>query len=138
MGYLTGEYWLGSLMCIFMHLILDKFYMPFFPFIVAAWNHTFIEGIFWSRRTLSAIFKLETLSHSEFPIEKYQLFTEYTKLTTGNVSLVNICSYFVQLSSEGKKKYLTQGDNNQVDDRGLYPYHKNYLTDEDILGTPIL
>lgn len=33
---------------------------------------------------------------------------------------------------------LTKGDNNRVNDRGLYPRNKNWLNDKDLIGTILL
>ena len=40
----------------------------------------------------------------------------------------------VKTNKEGKKLYLTKGDNNNVDDRGLYPRNVFYLEEEHIIG----
>lgn len=40
----------------------------------------------------------------------------------------------VQINSKGEKKYLTKGDNNPVDDRGLYPRGQMYLDEPQIVG----
>jgi len=37
-------------------------------------------------------------------------------------------------SETGEKKYLTKGDNNQVDDRGLYATGQKWIEPKDILG----
>ena len=39
-----------------------------------------------------------------------------------------------QIDKEGNRKYLTKGDNNPVDDRGLYPKGLTYLTDDMVVG----
>merc|ERR1711915_841996 len=39
---------------------------------------------------------------------------------------------------KGEKAYLTKGDNNQFDDRGLYPPKMNFITAKDIIGTPVV
>ena len=40
----------------------------------------------------------------------------------------------VQIDGDGKRKYLTKGDNNPVDDRGLYNKGVLYLTDSMVVG----
>ena len=40
----------------------------------------------------------------------------------------------IQKNSEGSLRYLTKGDNNPVDDRGLYPRGQNYLLEKQIVG----
>ena len=42
-----------------------------------------------------------------------------------------------QVDKEGNRKYLTKGDNNPVDDRGLYPSRVHYLTDDMVVGKVI-
>ncbi|KAI9914898.1 hypothetical protein PsorP6_007577 [Peronosclerospora sorghi] len=37
-------------------------------------------------------------------------------------------------ASDGHHVYLTKGDNNNVDDRGLYAYGQSWLEREDIVG----
>lgn len=37
-------------------------------------------------------------------------------------------------SEDGQSKYLTKGDNNMVDDRGLYAPGQMWLSREDIVG----
>ena len=37
-------------------------------------------------------------------------------------------------SETGEIKYLTKGDNNQVDDRGLYAPGQRWITPKDIIG----
>ena len=39
-----------------------------------------------------------------------------------------------QVDKKGARKYLTKGDNNPVDDRGLYPKGVHYLTDSMVVG----
>lgn len=40
----------------------------------------------------------------------------------------------MQKNSEGQTRYLTKGDNNPVDDRGLYPRGQSYLLEKQIVG----
>ena len=40
----------------------------------------------------------------------------------------------VQKNNDGSLRYLTKGDNNPVDDRGLYPRGQFYLTEKQIVG----
>ena len=39
-----------------------------------------------------------------------------------------------QIDKDGNRKYLTKGDNNPVDDRGLYPKGLTYVTDDMVVG----
>ena len=39
-----------------------------------------------------------------------------------------------QIDEKGNRKYLTKGDNNPVDDRGLYPKGLTYLTEDMVVG----
>ena len=40
----------------------------------------------------------------------------------------------VQTNEKGEVRYLTKGDNNPVDDRGLYPRGQHYLKDKQVIG----
>ena len=40
----------------------------------------------------------------------------------------------MQTDAKGNKKYLTKGDNNMVDDRGLYGRGIYYISDAQIVG----
>lgn len=40
----------------------------------------------------------------------------------------------IQKNSDGQLRYLTKGDNNPVDDRGLYPRDQHYLMEKQIIG----
>lgn len=40
----------------------------------------------------------------------------------------------MKTDKQGKKLYLTKGDNNNVDDRGLYPRNTFYLEEDHIIG----
>ena len=40
----------------------------------------------------------------------------------------------IQEDKQGVRSYLTKGDNNPVDDRGLYPRGVNYIREEAIVG----
>ena len=46
-----------------------------------------------------------------------------------NIPIVHRVS-IVQTNDKGEKRYLTKGDNNPVDDRGLYPRGQTYLREE--------
>jgi len=42
--------------------------------------------------------------------------------------------YFCYLRGNGTTKFLTKGDNNRVDDRGLYAPGQLWLTPRDVVG----
>ena len=45
--------------------------------------------------------------------------------------------HLISYSAEGKQLLLTKGDNNEVDDRGLYNPDQLWLTREDVLGRAV-
>ena len=47
-----------------------------------------------------------------------------------NIPIVHRVTNVQTQDSNGEKRYLTKGDNNPVDDRGLYPRGQYYLTED--------
>lgn len=47
---------------------------------------------------------------------------------------MRVSVFFVVSRSNGDLKFLTKGDNNQVDDRGLYAPGQLWLTKSDMVG----
>lgn len=56
-------------------------------------------------------------------------------LFNGAVLKIIFWEYIVLLSRDnGDIKFLTKGDNNEVDDRGLYKEGQNWLEKKDVVG----
>lgn len=47
---------------------------------------------------------------------------------------INITQFFFFFREDGKVKFLTKGDNNSVDDRGLYAPGQLWLEKKDVVG----
>lgn len=48
--------------------------------------------------------------------------------------LLKLTQNFCLVNSNGSTKFLTKGDNNRVDDRGLYAEGQLWLTPKDVVG----
>lgn len=51
-----------------------------------------------------------------------------------NIPVVHRVVRLHQRARDGKTLYLTKGDNNQLDDRSLYPYGMEWVEEGDIIG----
>ncbi|MEN2497720.1 MAG: Signal peptidase complex catalytic subunit S11C [Marteilia pararefringens] len=43
----------------------------------------------------------------------------------------------IRIGPNGQKQYLTKGDNNSTDDKGLYPPGQTYILEKDIISKPL-
>ena len=57
--------------------------------------------------------------------------------THGSHPFCCLVIWFVSCSNDGNLKFLTKGDNNRVDDRGLYAPGQQFIGREDILGRAV-
>merc|ERR1711881_342463 len=76
---------------------------------------------------------LLVLTHyRDTPIENGEIVVY--KLSERDIPIVHRVIKRHENSETGEIKYLTKGDNNQVDDRGLYSRGQNWITPKDIIG----
>merc|ERR1711990_470418 len=71
-------------------------------------------------------------NYRNVPIENGEIVVY--KLTDRDIPIVHRVIKRHENSETGEIKYLTKGDNNQVDDRGLYSPGQKWITPKDIIG----
>lgn len=108
----------------------------FIFFAVVRWNQGFIGVISYFCITTILPTKWGTLSCTKSRKSLFLSCTVYFAFTNSPLGELRppIVMAYVPLSVNGTVELLTKGDNNQVDDRGIYPPGQDWLSASDVIG----
>ncbi len=122
----------------------DFFHKILLGFLVEAWNRLFIVVIcLYLLTMLTNPWKLAILLYSKLKAVKYRLFIVHSKFIKSILHNWSLTCWLLlfhfffrkwKSREDGYLKFLTKGDNNQVDDRGLYAPGQYWLERKDLIG----